>query len=153
MNRKILTATLASLVAGGFVLSTPALAAGERDRTAGEKVDQAGSTASAKVDDASLVARIKSNMLRSSEVEGLDVNVDVKDGVVTLSGTADTQAEKASAEKIAKAADGVKRVDNRIVIKSDNAADDRPALPPPVAPAPGAPPVTRPPVTTPQPGN
>lgn len=149
MKRKILTTTLASLVAGGFVLSSPALAAGE---SAGDKVDQAGRTASAKVDDASLVARIKSNMLRSSEVEGLDVNVDVKDGVVTLSGTADTQAEKASAEKIAKAADGVKRVDNRIVIKSDNKADDRPALPPPAAPAPGAPPVTRPPVTTPQPG-
>jgi hypothetical protein len=64
-------------------------------------------------------------------VEGLDVNVDAKDGVVTLSGTAATQTEKASAERIARTSDGVKKVENRIVIKADVPAG-RPAVPAPV---------------------
>src|SRR5690606_462267 len=72
-----------------------------------------------RVDDATIVARVKSGLLASSEVEGLDVNVDARNGVVTLSGTADSMAERQSAERIARSADGVRGVDNKIVIKSE----------------------------------
>jgi osmotically-inducible protein OsmY len=141
MKRKIIVTTVASLIAGGFA-AVPAFADDEVKNDAQRTTARAGEA----MDDAGLLAKIKSNMLRSPEVEGLDVNVDVKDGVVTLSGSADTQAEKASAEKIAKTADGVKRVDNRIIIKADNANDNRPAVPPATPPAmPGTPPTVAPP--------
>jgi hypothetical protein len=134
MKSGFLAASAASLLLGCLAATGPALA----QETVGEKVD-----------DAALLARIKTNLLRSPEVEGLDVNVDVKNGVVTLSGTAATTAERTSAERIAKTSDGVTRVENRIVLKPDSAAD-RPATPPPaVAPAPAtAPPA---PATAPPP--
>ena len=94
MKSKLFAATFAAVLAGG--LATPALADEEG------KVEAAANAVGEAVDDATLVARIKSSLLRSPEVEGLDVNVDAKDGVVTLSGTAATQTEKASAERIAK---------------------------------------------------
>lgn len=130
MKSKSLLASLAALLVGGLTAGGTAFAAGE-------------TPASQKADDAALLAKIKSSLLRSSEVEGLDVNVDVRDGVVTLSGSADTETERASAEKIAKTSDGVKRVDNRIVIKPDAAAS-KPAVPPPALP-----PTTPPPPATP----
>jgi hypothetical protein len=129
MKSKSLLASLAAILVGGLTLGGTAFAA--------------ESPASQKAGDAALLAKIKSNLLRSSEVEGLDVNVDVRDGVVTLSGSADTETERASAEKIAKTSEGVKSVDNRIVIKPDAAAS-KPAVPPPALP-----PTTPPPPATP----
>ncbi len=137
--RKTVAITVASLVVGA-VAALPAYAddAKKDTQTTTERAGQA-------IDDASLLAKIKSNMLRSPEVEGLDVNVDVKDGVVTLSGSADTQTERANAEKIASTADGVKRVENRITVKPDD-ANLRPAVPPAAPPAmPGTPPPVAPP--------
>lgn len=133
MKSKLFAATFAAVLAGG--LAAPALAGEE-----GKAREAANAVGEEAVDDATLVARIKSSLLRSPEVEGLDVNVDARDGVVTLSGTAATQTEKASAERIAKTSDGVKKVENRIVIKPDVPAQ-RPAVPPPApGPVPGAPP-------------
>jgi osmotically-inducible protein OsmY len=129
MKSKLIAASLITLLAGGLTVGGPAFADESKAKTQASVGD--------KIDDATLVAKIKSNLLRSPEVEGLDVNVDAKDGVVTLSGTAATQAERSSAERIAKISDGVKRVDNRIVIKADA------ALPPPAAPKP-VPPVPAP---------
>jgi len=123
MKTKLITAAVAALIIGSVATSNIASA------------DDAAASIDAKLDDASMIAKIKTNLLRSSEVEGLDVGVDVKDGVVTLSGTAGTPNERASAEKIARTSDGVKRVDNRIVIKADHQADSRPAIPPPAVPA------------------
>jgi osmotically-inducible protein OsmY len=118
MKRQIITAALASLLVGSLAATGPAFA----QETVGEKID-----------DATLLARIKTNLLRSPEVEGLDVNVDGKNGVVSLSGTAATTADRSSAERIAKTADGVAKVDNRIGLKPDSAAD-KPATPPPAVP-------------------
>ena len=51
------------------------------------------------------------------EFPGGSVNVDVKNNVVTLRGHVSTKADKAKAESIAKATDGVKSVHNQLVIK------------------------------------
>jgi len=144
MKTNLLATTLASAVIGGLAMS-PAFAddadTAAQSRTAGEAAassDRADRSAGEVIDDAAIVAKVKSGLLSSSEVEGLDVNVDARNGVVTLSGSADTMAERSSAEQIAKSADGVKSVDNKIVIKADSASDaaDRPAMPRAPAPAP-----------------
>jgi osmotically-inducible protein OsmY len=100
--KKFIAATLASLVMGGFVATAAA------DETAGQKLD-----------DAAVVAKIKAELLKSPDVSGLAVNVDAKKGVVTLSGSARTEAERAKAADIAKRADGVAKVENKIVLKPD----------------------------------
>lgn len=58
--------------------------------------------------------RLKDNKLGS-------LDVDVNNGLVTLSGEVATTAEKVRAEKLAKAA-GAKQVENRVVIDSDKTA-------------------------------
>ena len=101
MKTRLMTAALASLLVAGFA-AVPSFA----EETAGQKVD-----------DVTVLTRIKADLLQSKNVDGLDVNVDVKDGRVTLSGTAGTDAERTQAESIAKNASGVKSVENKIVLK------------------------------------
>lgn len=125
MKRNLITAAVASAILGTFAIA-PAMA----DDNASSTEATSGRTAGEAMDDAAIVAKVKAAMLSSSQVEGLDVNVDSRNGIVTLSGSADSMAERSQAEQIAKSADGVKGVDNKIVIK----ADDAPAAP--VAPAP-----------------
>jgi hyperosmotically inducible periplasmic protein len=102
--KKFIAATLATMVVGGL---------GNMAAFAGETVGQ-------KVDDAAVVAKIKAELLKSPEVSGLAVNVDAKNGVVTLSGSAKTEAERTKAADIARHADGVAKVDNKIVIKPEH---------------------------------
>lgn len=128
MKRNLITATLASAVLGSFVMA-PAMA----DDNAVDGAPASERSMGDAMDDAAIVAKVKAAMLSSSEVEGLDVNVDSRNGIVTLSGSADSMAERSQAERIAKTADGVKSVDNKIVIK----ADDAPTAPR-TAPAPAA---------------
>ncbi|GAA6132128.1 BON domain-containing protein [Halopseudomonas sabulinigri] len=81
---------------------------------------------------ATTTATIKSKLLWNSNTEGLDVNVTTKNGVVSLSGTAQSDAAKDLAGMLAKDTDGVRRVDNEIKVNADataaakaqNTADD-----------------------------
>lgn len=140
--KKTIAATLASAVIGSLAMGTVFADDDTRATDSNRSTDSArhdGSERSAGqvVDDASIVARVKSGLLSSSEVEGLDVNVDARNGVVTLSGTADTMSERSSAERIAKSADGVKSVDNKIVVKPDASGSSdagRPNSPRPAGP-------------------
>jgi osmotically-inducible protein OsmY len=100
---KTFAAALASL-AMGLAVSGASFA----DETVGQKID-----------DATLVAKIKAELLKSPDVSGLAVNVDAKDGVVTLSGNAKTDVERTRAQEIAQRAGGVAKVDNKIVIKPE----------------------------------
>ncbi len=63
------------------------------------------------ISDAWITTRVKSSLLYSRNVDGLDITVDTKDGLVTLAGTAATTAERDLAVEIAKDIRGVKRVD------------------------------------------
>lgn len=72
------------------------------------------------VQDASITAAVKSRLLWNDTTDGLDIEVDTVDGRVTLSGDATTQAEKDLATRLAKRTDGVRGVDNRIVVKPSN---------------------------------
>ncbi|MGI3129140.1 BON domain-containing protein [Halopseudomonas pachastrellae] len=81
---------------------------------------------------ATTTATIKSKLLWNSNTEGLDIDVTTNNGVVTLSGTAQSDAAKDLAGMLAKDTDGVHRVDNEIRVNADataaakaqNAADD-----------------------------
>jgi osmotically-inducible protein OsmY len=77
------------------------------------------STPSQYVDDVALTTKIKADLVASDNVDALDVNVDVKNGRVTLSGYASNSAERARAVRVARGVDGVKSVNNRIEVKKN----------------------------------
>jgi len=75
-------------------------------------------------DDAALTQSVKAKIQAAANLAGAKIEVAVKEGVVTLTGTVDNDAAKAAAETVAKGVDGVKSVTNNITVKP-------PAPPPP----------------------
>jgi hyperosmotically inducible protein len=63
-----------------------------------------------------MAIKIRSRLLVKGNVSAANTKVEVKDGKVTLSGTADNAAQKELTEVYAKDIDGVKTVQNDIVI-------------------------------------
>lgn len=72
--------------------------------------------ASKPVTDDYLIDSIRSKLAADPVVKGGAIQVDVKAGVVTLSGTVEEDKQKNKAEKIAKKVSGVKSVVNDIKI-------------------------------------
>ena len=69
-----------------------------------------------KVSDDFLIDSIKAKLAADQVVKGGAIDVDVKDGNVTLKGTVQEDKQKNKAERIAKKVSGVKTVKNDITI-------------------------------------
>jgi len=70
-----------------------------------------------KVDDASITAQIKTELLFRKSTHALATRVATRDGVVTLHGEAETAAERELATKVAEDIKGVKHVNNRMTLR------------------------------------
>jgi osmotically-inducible protein OsmY len=75
-------------------------------------------TAENKVDDASITAQIKTSLLLHRSTHMLATKIKTRDGIVTVQGEAQNEAEKELVGKIAADTNGVKKVDNRMNVKS-----------------------------------
>jgi osmotically-inducible protein OsmY len=81
------------------------------------------------IKDGWLVMKVHSEMVDEDVLNGSNIDVDVKDGVVTLQGTVPSEAAKARALEVARKNDGVKRVVDQLRIapardnKAERAAD------------------------------
>lgn len=68
------------------------------------------------VEDATITASVKSKLLWNEHTDGLDIHVSTRDGLVTLTGNADTAASKDLAAYLANNTEGVRDVDNKLVV-------------------------------------
>jgi hyperosmotically inducible periplasmic protein len=75
------------------------------------------SSGSDMVDDSAITAKVKSALAGDPRTKAHQVNVEVRDGVVQLSGFVDNSEAKSTAEDLARAVDNVKSVDNEIDVK------------------------------------
>ncbi|MGY3040131.1 hyperosmotically inducible protein [Rhodanobacter sp. TND4EL1] len=64
-----------------------------------------------KAADAWITTKVKSEFGTTKGISATDISVETSDGVVTLSGTVSSAAEKTAAERVAKSVKGVKSVD------------------------------------------
>ena len=76
-----------------------------------------GSSASEVVDDSAITAKVKSALAGDPRTKAHQVNVEVRDGVVQLSGFVDNSEAKSTAEELARAVHDVKSVDNELEVK------------------------------------
>lgn len=86
---------------------------------AGAVADTTTDVASAVADktaDATITSAIKMKFAADKTVDALDINVDTKDGNVTLTGNVRTKAEEDQAVLLAKSVEGVKNVTPRLTI-------------------------------------
>ena len=102
-----MNALKASLLATAIALGFGAATAQAEDapRTAGQAID-----------DATITASVKAKLLADDRTKGFDVNVDTRNGIVTLTGGADTQAAKLAAGQLAGQAEGVVLVKNELIV-------------------------------------
>jgi len=96
--------------------------------TAGKKIDQAtekvgesmskqGAKAGMAIDDAAITTKVKAAIFAEPGLKTLQISVDTVKGVVTLSGSVDTQQSSNRAKQLASAVDGVRDVENRLAVK------------------------------------
>ena len=72
----------------------------------------------APVDDAAITTKVKTAVLAEPGLKSLQINVDTKDAVVTLSGTVDSPELKSRAVQIAQGVQGVKSVNDNLSVKT-----------------------------------
>jgi hyperosmotically inducible protein len=77
------------------------------ERTAGEVVD-----------DTTINARVRAALIADERTKANQIEVDANDGVVSLGGFVDSQANKTAAGQIAGDVDGVTRVNNQLEVRS-----------------------------------
>ena len=75
-----------------------------------------------KVDDAAVLTKVKAKLTADHAKNLVNVNVDVKDGVVELKGSVPSDADKTRAETLARGTDGVREVRNELVVTSPSAS-------------------------------
>jgi hyperosmotically inducible protein len=68
------------------------------------------------VSDDAIYDHVRIRLTADAVAKGGGFKVDVKDGVVTIAGVADTNAQKERATKIAKKVEGVKQVVNNLTV-------------------------------------
>jgi hyperosmotically inducible periplasmic protein len=76
-------------------------------------VDTAGDAAG----DAMLTGKVKTVLIADPDVKALQIDVDTKGGVVTLTGTADSATHASKAVADARGVEGVKSVENQLTVK------------------------------------
>ena len=121
--------SLALIAVAGCDNPRPAETAGKKiDQTmenVGQKVDQATDKAreqTAKagqaIDDTAITAAVKAGIVAEPGLKVLKIDVDTRDGLVTLTGSADSAENVRKATQVASNVQGVKSVDNRMAVSS-----------------------------------
>jgi len=73
--------------------------------------------ASKAVTDGSITTAVKTRLMKDKVARGTSIDVDTKDGVVTISGTVPTAADKTRIGKLVRHTTGVKSVENNLTVK------------------------------------
>jgi hyperosmotically inducible protein len=84
---------------------------------------ESGSTFARKFEDASITAKVKSQLLWNSATRGLDIDVETDNGVVTLTGEVGSEGEAALARQIALNTRGVRAVKRVLDINQQSVGD------------------------------
>jgi hyperosmotically inducible protein len=79
---------------------------------------QASTTMGEKIDDAVITTSVNASLAKDPDLSAIKINVDTKDGVVTLNGPAPTATAKAKAADLAREVKGVTSVNNQLMVSA-----------------------------------
>lgn len=77
----------------------------------------AGAAMGNKIDDAQIVTKVKGKFAADDEIKALSIDVDAKDGMVTLSGTVPSEKAKERASDLVRNTEDVKGLENKLTVK------------------------------------
>jgi hyperosmotically inducible periplasmic protein len=102
--------------AGVILMTSGSAAAAQTVDTAKEKTKAATSKTGEVLSDAEITTAVKTKLLADKTVSGSKIDVDTKDGVVTLTGPVKSAAERSKALRLARETKGVKHVDSKLTL-------------------------------------
>ena len=105
--RTTLAITLAATFVAGALITLPGCAVTRGQETVG-----------AYVDDSTITTSVKAKFVANKAVDASSISVETLNGNVMLSGFAKNEAEKSTAETLARECKGVKSVQNSIAVRS-----------------------------------
>jgi hyperosmotically inducible protein len=94
---------------------TAMMGAAAETRQSGTNMSQA---AGAVVGDAQITSRVSASLMGDRELSKVRIDVDTRDGVVTLSGPVPSSTVKARANEVARSVRDVKSVDNQLTVSA-----------------------------------
>lgn len=75
-------------------------------------------TVGTEIDDSVVTTRVKSALLEDADIKSFDIKVETRKGEVLLSGFVDNQTQSDRAVTVARAVEGAKTIDNKLVLKT-----------------------------------
>ena len=93
---------------------------GEATDKVAVKMAERSEKAGVVIDDAEITAKVKAAIFAEPGLKTLQISVDTVNGVVTLTGSVDSQPSSDSAKALAGAVAGVHRVENQLALKPIN---------------------------------
>lgn len=105
-NNTLMAAALSLLIAGGSAVASD-------DPQTRNTADNDGRDSDQPVGDTWITTKVKASLLADDDVAGLEIDVETVNGVVTLTGDVESQAQVEEAKRIASNIEGVTDVDTR----------------------------------------
>lgn len=87
-------------------------------REAGEDTKSMGAAGASKVADGTITTKVNAALVADKDLSAVKIDVDTKDGVVTLTGPAPSAGAREHATELAKSIKGVTSVNNQLVVKA-----------------------------------
>jgi osmotically-inducible protein OsmY len=84
---------------------------------ANKKLDEKSEKMSAALDDSEVTTKVKAAIFAEPGLKSMQISVDTVKGVVTLSGSVDSQQSSDKAKSLASAVAGVKSVEDKLLVK------------------------------------
>jgi hyperosmotically inducible protein len=109
---------------GVVLLTASAASAQTATQEAKANTKSAAHQTGAVMSDAEITTAVKTKLLADKTVGGLKIDVDTKDGVVTLAGPVNSAAERSAALRITRATSGVKSVVNKLTLEPSTTTTD-----------------------------
>ena len=110
--------TQQALESAGAKMEQGAVKAEAAAQNAGDAARQAGNAVIESMDDAAITMQVSSGLAKDPALSALKIDVDTRNGVVTLNGPAPSQEAKDRATAIAQSVKGVNSVINYLSIKA-----------------------------------
>ncbi len=117
---KKLTASLAALFLVGFAVSAGATDGNTAIPTKGIQIATGSDSTKNNdsfIDDAGLTAKVKAALTKDVGLKTLKLNVDSRQGAVTITGIVNSMREKDTIDRVVRTVEGVKSFDNAVIIQ------------------------------------
>lgn len=121
MKKHYIAVSVALMLSGVLAAcdnNKPTIAGTSESTSTPQKMENAADKTGQALDDSAITAKAKLALAGESDLKSMNISVETVQGRVTLSGNVPSEAESQRAATVVSGLEGVKGVDNRLVVKT-----------------------------------